>query len=78
MVSILLPMFCVVDLDKQWFDAGCRRAYCMILNRLLIVPGVDHAMLIIGVNLSLLVLRPSRVYGAARESHNECERTRVL
>ena len=30
----------------------------MTLNRLLIMPGVEHAMLNIGVNLCLLVLRP--------------------
>ena len=30
----------------------------MMLNRLLIVPGVVRAMLIIGVNLLFLVLRP--------------------
>ena len=30
----------------------------MMLNSLLIVPGVEHAMLNIGVNLCLLVPRP--------------------
>ena len=30
----------------------------MMLNRLLIVPGLDHVMLHIVVNLCLLVLRP--------------------
>ena len=30
----------------------------MMLKRLLIVPGVEHAMLNIGINLCLLVLRP--------------------
>ena len=30
----------------------------IMLNRSLIVPGVEHAMLNIGVNLCLLVLRP--------------------
>ena len=30
----------------------------MMLNKLLIVPGVEHAMLNIGVNLCLLELRP--------------------
>ena len=41
--------------DKQWFDASCRRAY--YAKQTLIVPGVEHAMLNIGVNLYLLVLR---------------------
>ena len=31
-----------------------------MLNRLRIVPGVEHATLNIGVNLCLLVLRPRR------------------
>ena len=30
----------------------------MMLSRLLIMPGVEHAVEIIGVNLWLLVLRP--------------------
>ena len=30
----------------------------MLVNRLLILPGVDRAMLIIGVNLCFFVLRP--------------------
>ena len=42
--------------DKQWFDASCREL--LMLNRLLIVPGVEHAMQKIEVNLCLLVQRP--------------------
>ena len=44
----------------------------MMLDRLLVVSGVELEMLSIGVNLCLLVLRPrSRGYGATKESHNE-------
>ena len=43
--------------DKQWLDASCRREL-MMLSRLLIMPGVKHAVQIIGVDLCLLVLRP--------------------
>ena len=56
--------------DKQLFDASCRRAHD--LSRLLVVPGVEHAVQIIGVDLCLLVLRPrASMHGAVRESHNE-------
>ena len=41
--------------DKQWFDASCGEL--MMLSRLLIVPDVEHAVQIIGVNLHSLVLR---------------------
>ena len=42
--------------DKQWFDASSEEL--MMLNRLLIVPGAEHAMPNIGVNMCLLVQRP--------------------
>ena len=42
--------------DKRWFDASCRKN--KMLSRLLILPGVEHAVQIIGVDLCLLVLRP--------------------
>ena len=67
---MFLPVFCVIDLETC---NGLMPAAgeLMMLNRLLIVPGAEHAMLNIWVNLCLLVLRPLRVYGAARESHAE-------
>ena len=44
----------------------------IMLNGLLIVPGVEHAVLNIGVYLCLLVLRPrGSMHGFARESHND-------
>ena len=38
--------------DKQWSDASCREH--MVLNRLLIMPGVEHAIRNIVVSLYLL------------------------
>ena len=64
-------MFCIVDLETSNGLMSAAREL-MMLNRLLIV-CLSHAMLNIGVNLCLLVLRPE-VYGAARESHNELTR----
>ena len=54
---MFLPLFCVVNLETS---NGLMPATgeLMILNRLLIVPLVEHAMLNIEVNLCLLVLRP--------------------
>ena len=51
-------MFYVVDLETS---NGLMPAAGdpMILNRLLIIPDVEHAMLNIGVKLCMLVLRPS-------------------
>ena len=57
MVGMFLPLFCVVDLETSnglMLAAGD----LMMLNRLLIVPGIEHEMLNSGVNLCLLVLRP--------------------
>ena len=53
---MLLPLFCIVDLETS---NGMMPAAgeLKMLNRLLIVPGVEHTMLNIGVNLCLLVLR---------------------
>ena len=57
MVGVLLLLFCIVDLEtcNSLMPAA---GELMMLNRLLIVPVVDNAMLNIGVNLCLLVLRP--------------------
>ena len=41
---------------KQWFDGSCWRAYNA--KQTAYVPDVEHAMLNIGVNLCLLVMRP--------------------
>ena len=53
---MFVPLFCV-DLDTS-NGLMPPAEELMMLNRLLIVPGEEHAMLNIGVNLCLLVLRP--------------------
>ena len=57
LVGMFLPLFYVVNLQtsNRLMPAA---EELMMLNRLLIVPGVEQAMLDIGVNLCLLVLRP--------------------
>ena len=57
LVGIFLPLFCVVDLETSSGLMPAAGELTMI-NRLLIVLGVDQAMLNIAVNLCLLVLRP--------------------
>ena len=42
--------------NKELFDASCREL--LMISRQLIMSGVEHALQIIGVDLSLLVLRP--------------------
>ena len=56
-VSMFLPLFSAVDLE---ISNGLMPAVgeIMMLNRLFIVPSVEHALRNIGVNLFLLVLRP--------------------
>ena len=54
---MFLPLFCEVHMEtsnRLMPDAG----ELMMLNILHIVPGVEHAMLDIGINLCLRVLRP--------------------
>ena len=54
LVGMYLPLFCIVDLETYNVlmpDVG----ELMMLNRLLIVPAVEHAT---GVNLCMLLLRP--------------------
>ena len=69
LVGVFLPLFCVVDLETS---NGLMPAAgeLMMLNRLLIVPGVEHAMQNIGVNLCLLILR-TRGSMVLQGSHNE-------
>ena len=57
LVGMFLPLFCVVDMEtsNSLMPAAGK---LMILNILLIVPGVEHTMQNIGVNFYLLVLRP--------------------
>ena len=52
---MFLPPFCVVDLETS---NGLMpvSGELMMLNRLFIVPGVEHAMLNIGVNLWINLL----------------------
>ena len=54
---MFLPMFCIVDLETS---NGLIPAAgeLMMLNTLLIVNGVEHAMQNVGFNLCMLVLRP--------------------
>ena len=57
LVGLYLPLFCVVDLETT---NGLMRAAgeLMMISRLLIVPGVEHAVQIVAVDLSMLLLRP--------------------
>ena len=57
LVGLFIPLFCVVDLE---ISNGLMPAAgeLMMLSRLLIMPGAEHAVQIIGVDLCLLVLRP--------------------
>ena len=55
LVGMFLPMFCVVDLESSNVLMPAA-GELMMLNRLLIVPCVQHAMWNIGVNLCLLLL----------------------
>ena len=54
---MLLPRFCVVDLETSngFIEAAIEH---MMLSKLLIVPGVEDAVQIIGIDLCLLMLRP--------------------
>ena len=51
---VLTTVLCSRSGDRQWFYASCPRAY----DAMLVVPGVEHLLLIIGVDFCLLVLRP--------------------
>ena len=57
LVDLLLPLFCVVDLETS---NGLMPAAgeLKMLRRLLIMPGVEHAVQINGVDLCLLMMRP--------------------
>ena len=57
LVGLFLPLFCIVDLETS---NGLMPAAeeLMMLTRLRIVPGVEPAVYIIGVDLCLFVLRP--------------------
>ena len=57
LVGLFLPLFCIVDLETSNVLMTAAREL-MMLSRLLILPGVEHAVQIIGVNLCFLVLRP--------------------
>ena len=57
LVGLLIPLYSVVDLvTSNGLISG--KGELMVLSRLLIVTGVEHAVQIIGVNLCSLVLRP--------------------
>ena len=65
LVGMFLPQFCLVNLETS-IGLMPAAGELMMLNRLLIVPSVENAMLIIVANLCLLVLRPrgpmTRIY----------------
>ena len=71
LVGMFLPLFFVLDLKTSNGLMPAASEF-MMLNRLLIVPGVEHAMRNIGVYLCMLArAEEQKVYGAARETHNE-------
>ena len=49
LVGMFLPLFCIVDVKTSNGLMPAAREL-ISLNRLLIVPGVEHAMQLIGVN----------------------------
>ena len=57
LVGFFLLLFCVVELETSngFMPAA---GGLMMLSRLLIMPGVEHAVHIFGVDLCLLVQRP--------------------
>ena len=70
LVGMFLSLFCVVDLETSnglMSDTG----ELLMLNRLLIVPGVKHACAKHCGQFVLARAEIQRVFGAARESHNE-------
>ena len=70
LVGMFLPLFCVVEIETSnglMPDAG----ELIMQNRLLIVPDVEHAMRNIWGQFVLARAEAQKVYGAARESHNE-------
>ena len=72
LVGMFLPLFCVIDLETS---NGLIPAVgeLMMLNELLIVPGVEQAMNLMG-EFVLARAEAQRVYGAARVSDNEVTR----
>ena len=73
LVGLFLPLFCVVDLETSNGLMPAAREL-MMLSRLLIMPGVEHAGQIIWGRFVLDRAEAHRVYGAAKESHNESTR----
>ena len=61
---MFIPLFCVVDLEII-NDLMSAAEELMLLNRLLIVPGVEHAMPNIGVNLCSMMLQGSHIMSSA-------------
>ena len=53
--GLFLPLFCIRDQETS-NDLMPAAGKLMMLSRLLIVPGVEHTVQIIGVYLCLLVL----------------------
>ena len=67
LAGLFLQLFCLVDLEMS---NGLMPAAgeLMMLSRLLILPGEEHAVQIIDVDLCFLVLRP-RLSMVLEESH---------
>ena len=65
LVGMFLPLFCIVDLEiNSGLMLSAGELMMLMLNRLLIEPGVEHAMLNIWINFWLLesmVLQGSRI-----------------
>ena len=68
LVGLFLPLFCVVYLGGTSNYLMPAAGELMILSRLLIMPGVVHAVQIIGVDLCLLVLRQTPFLARAEGS----------
>ena len=74
LVGMFLLLFCVVDLEKSnaWCDVSCRRAYDAKQTTYHVwfrAPNATHMGQFV-----LARAEAQRVYGAARESHNEPHR----
>ena len=64
--------FCIISGDEQWFDASCQESYDtkqIAYHAWCWAHNADHWGLFL-----LARAEAQKVYGAARESHNECTR----
>ena len=75
-VGLLLTLFRIVDLETINGLMPATREI-MMLSRLLIVPGAEHEVQIIGVDLCLLVLRPTQTKLFIGSTVDPCRSTGV-